>query len=97
MKIEASYSFVNNRLMLFVFARHQESFEKKYTESVQNYMSLEISRLQEDLDNSFFMLEYNEELIERIKFLFTFAFRKTEEHFHTLKLELEIKQILGTD
>jgi len=96
MKIDASYSFVYNRLIFFVYCKGENRQEKKYEETIYEFMREQISILQSDLDNSFFMLEYDVELMKIVEGIIKVAFDLTQIQFKDIEMNLEIKRIIGS-
>lgn len=97
MKIEASYSFVHNRLIFFVYCQGESKKEKIHENTVYEFMRGQIELLQSDLDNSFFILEYDLEMISIVEKMIILAFERTQKQFQGLEIKLvQIKRIIGT-
>lgn len=97
MKVQATYSFVHNKLMLFVHVKGENRHERKLEDTIFSKISNEIKNRQEDLDNNFFMLEYDAVMKERIEKLYFYAFKKVEEEYPEFKFSLEMNEVKGNE
>ena len=96
MKVEGSYSFVHNRLIFFIYCKGENKKEKRHENAIYEFMKNQIDILQSDLDNSFFMLEYDRDLMKIIEEIIKVAFDFTQKQFQEIPMTLEIKRIIGS-
>jgi len=96
MLVQASYSFVNDRLLLFIYAQHETKDEKKYEDPVYQFMSSRVRYYQSDLDSSSAFSTYDRDMFHFIEIIFNKAFNETQIQFEMIQLKLEMKRIIGT-